>query len=721
MRARAYCCVVIGLLAYAWLCFVVHMKSSPSSSVPKKHASNTSATSTGEPPSKIHKSVYQQILAKGGATKSSLANTLRVLHDNRLINLTTVAVNTLRKEAQHAEEDHAFRSKTPYGPVVQSMHLPMDGGAQAHEWEYVNPFAYMHHLTFMSQAFSSMMNTCLVEHGCCLTLILYIDEINPGDPLRPDATRTMQAIYWAFKEWPQYVLQRSECWPMFGLLRTCIANEVLGGVSGLMKAILLTFFSPTGVNLLDGFTVMNNGVPQMMRGKFGGFVSDEKALKEIYSVKGAGGTKPCIKCLNVYQFLTAHIMERLTRSTGRPHVGIDCNDYSQFEYATDDIFWELMDRVTAAKDGPVGQFKALMQHTGIKYNPHGVFADPHLRASVLKPIENYIRDPLHTLVSGGVTGTHIAFLIQSITAVGVSLERFAEFGLRFKFPAALPKVSPSWFTPNMFKADKVKHFANVQLSLVTILFAFMVDVFQAEGVIDEHVRCFILMYEIIEITRLGCYDAVPFADYMKRAILEHHALFKKLYGETFDNAVKPKFHHLLHIPEDMLFHLILLSCWVTERKHKDVKSAAKHVFNRVEHTATVDLVNRQTHRFVTADNLFSAQYLVSPQPARHPQPGFVSVAAVLRCGQVRKGDLVYMRDNRVGQVLSFAEAHEQKLVAVGMLRPCGVDRWCTMDEMPVVEIYDCDEIVAPLIWYSPSADVIRIITPMVVRLKLEGR
>ena len=100
-------------------------------------------------------------------------------------------------------------------------------------------------------------------------------------------------------------------------------------------------------------------------------------------------------------------------------------------------------------------------------------------------------------------------------------------------------------------------------------------------------------------------------------------MFKELYDHVIDHAVKPKFHQLMHVPEDARDLWAFLSWWVLERKHREVKSIAKFLFRHIEHTTTVDLVNRQTERFIEAENLFSPQYLVSPQPAIPPLMGML--------------------------------------------------------------------------------------------------
>ena len=103
--------------------------------------------------------------------------------------------------------------------------------------------ALIYYLAQLSHTFASMMFESHVP-GVPTKLVIYIDEICPGNPLRPDKARTLQAIYWCFADWPQWVLQRTAAWPTFGVLRSSLAQKLPGGVAQLMKMVLLTFSFP---------------------------------------------------------------------------------------------------------------------------------------------------------------------------------------------------------------------------------------------------------------------------------------------------------------------------------------------------------------------------------------------------------------------------------------------------------------------------------------------
>ena len=106
------------------------------------------------------------------------------------------------KKLTKAVSDHA-NATTPYGPVLQFMDLGLPKLAR---WAFVPPLALLYYMAQISAAFGEMMLS-VATPGKPLRIIIYIDEICPGNPLRPEKARTLQAIYWAVAGWPQRVLR----------------------------------------------------------------------------------------------------------------------------------------------------------------------------------------------------------------------------------------------------------------------------------------------------------------------------------------------------------------------------------------------------------------------------------------------------------------------------------------------------------------------------------
>ena len=104
---------------------------------------------------------------------------------------------------------------TPYGPVMQKMQLPSD---DLPAWNDCHSLALIFYLSTISEAFSSMMASSTLA-GVAMRLALYIDELCLGSPLRTDKSRTLQAIYWCFVDWPDHVLCRTAARAVSGRVR----------------------------------------------------------------------------------------------------------------------------------------------------------------------------------------------------------------------------------------------------------------------------------------------------------------------------------------------------------------------------------------------------------------------------------------------------------------------------------------------------------------------
>lgn len=234
-------------------------------------------------------SLHRQLVQCG--TKTGLTQAISALSTAGWLKQEVLVRNThaFTRKLTRAHRVHCD-AVTPYGTVVQKMPLPLPG---LPIWEYCHPLAFIHYMSTISVAFASTMDTTITAaSGTPLRIILYIDEICPGNPLRPDKGRTLQAIYWAILEWPQWLLSRTAAWPCFGTLRTSHAEKLDGFVAELMRRILCVFF-PSDDRLpsfAKGVAIVRpDKARTIFSAVFAGFLADEKALNQISGSKGASG------------------------------------------------------------------------------------------------------------------------------------------------------------------------------------------------------------------------------------------------------------------------------------------------------------------------------------------------------------------------------------------------------------------------------------------------
>ena len=243
------------------------------------------AASSGDPQ---HDADLQRELLQC-TTQTGLISAITALSKAGWLKDDVVQANLITKRRlQNAKNTGHCNRTTPYGTVLQRMALPLPG---LPHWEFIHPMALMHYLTTISTSFSSIMDSCL-EPGLPLRLILYIDEVCPGNPLRPEKSRTLQAIYWCFADWPQWLLQRTAAWPTFATIRSTLVEKLPGKVAGLMARVLLIFFPETGHSFSRGVSIQVSMARQrIVTSVFAGFLCDEKAHNQVAGTKGASGLR----------------------------------------------------------------------------------------------------------------------------------------------------------------------------------------------------------------------------------------------------------------------------------------------------------------------------------------------------------------------------------------------------------------------------------------------
>ena len=313
---------------------------------------------------------------------------------------------------------------------------------------------------------------------------------------------------------------------------------------------------------------------------------------------------------------------------------------------------------------------------GIKYDRHSMFVDDQLKP-MLKPIANYFRDPQHTLFSTGVGESEVAGVVLEMNRHGKTIDDLRRYSVDYLFPKRVTKVDPRWFQKKMFSTFGTKHFAGDMIAVIYLVGAFLQDEV-APGLMDKHIECFMLLVRITAIVMSAGDATASVIDGLRSAVDRHAVLFSELYDDP--KMYKVKWHHLLHLPDDLLRLGKLLSCFPMERKHKDIKVHMVNNFKNVEHTTVCGYLNATVTSIINGQTQFKPDFLLDPVDGR-------SSRAVLQCGAIHRGDMVLftLDDGRraLGEVKGFLAASDSPLLAhVLAFTPCsrtGQRWWNTCD------------------------------------------
>ena len=108
-----------------------------------------------------------------------------------------------RDDIRDARDAMATRL-TPYGAVLQDMQLVPKAPHGPIRLLYLHPLAMLYTAFAHADGFSQFFKSRLAEHPPSprvpWSLILYSDEITPGNVLAPDNRRKIQAVYMSFME-----------------------------------------------------------------------------------------------------------------------------------------------------------------------------------------------------------------------------------------------------------------------------------------------------------------------------------------------------------------------------------------------------------------------------------------------------------------------------------------------------------------------------------------
>jgi hypothetical protein len=111
-----------------------------------------------------------------------------------VLRLSATEDESILEAKRLARSDDAFMEQmTPYGSLRKALQV----GGQV--LCYTCPLAWLYLLSVQNSAFVDLLGRQLptsdgVSRG---RLVLYADEVTPGNPLRPDRGRTYYAFYWA--------------------------------------------------------------------------------------------------------------------------------------------------------------------------------------------------------------------------------------------------------------------------------------------------------------------------------------------------------------------------------------------------------------------------------------------------------------------------------------------------------------------------------------------
>lgn len=213
--------------------------------------------------------------------------------------ISTEALVAVLKEAKAQDLDITSRWQVQslvtkeFGKVHHSIQLPLaEGGTFA--WKVCRVDSLMHYFASESAGFRASLLGALERAGPRpLSCILYLDEIVPGNILRPDNRRKFWSIYLSFEELGRERLFLEQYWLPLAVLRSSVVGTVAGGLSNCFRLLVRSLLLDPVPAANAGFALDLGAGASLIRLRVSSVVGDEAALKSVWGSKGAAGTRPC--------------------------------------------------------------------------------------------------------------------------------------------------------------------------------------------------------------------------------------------------------------------------------------------------------------------------------------------------------------------------------------------------------------------------------------------
>jgi hypothetical protein len=516
------------------------------------------------------------------------------------------------------------------------------------------PSVVLQHAVHNCPEFAALLRNAICDAGAApLELVLYFDEIEPGDPLKK-GDRNMLAIYWTLAQLGPEAMSNDNCWFALSVIRVHpVADDLLDGYCQIMCKVLDVFFKG-GASFGDGvsleFPSARGTDVLLLVASFDIFVSDEKAIKQLTGVKGAAGRKLCLFCMNTKAWRhfkpdpTGFFLPSNSLAVG------------EFKLHTDASLREVYRKVLAAKrtmgESPFLEYEREM---GVSVNER---YHPLLRDE-FKPISSIVWDPQHVYLCGGIFEVECQAFFAALEKAdcGLGLVAFDTYSNEWCWPAGYAKGDAcarkgSWHGT-----------ASEYLSVAPVLAKWIHSVVQQAGLCPLECESMLEQCKTLKLLQLGMVgNGDPGA--LDAQILKAATAHQVAYGST---VWKPKHHHAFHMGTFLRLHKRLFSCFTAERKHKVPKKFAmlRHNTTAYERGLLEELLDQH---FWELKKPLVKNALADPREAPpHMRDVVISELRLLpasdvttaRCARVRARtvavhDVVLLLDNTVGEVWFFA-------------------------------------------------------------------
>ena len=490
----------------------------------------------------------------GQGTHMSAAGKAQLLKDVRDVGMpSAISASTIRRERK--AKTHV---ETSFGPLICWRSLPNATAGKADvRIPFQHPFAMLEHLLVISASFLDLFMKVIMAAGSILRIVVYGDEVTPGQAMAKCNKRKTYAIYWSFADFGFPLLSNDKLWFTLATVHTETIKLIRGKTACLYREAMRLFFGrPSGADMRDGIMLKFDTISKLVFGTLHMLLADERAHKSSMECSGCGGTKICALCTNI----TLLRSRRLPDPTGFL-LPLSEISFTKFKLQVLGGVAVTLDRLAEiAASGDSANLALMQEEWGWNHVPDGMLAD---KALGIDPVRVLGWDWMHCMVESGAFDNSLDLFIDVSSVEGVGVDKFHRYSSCFQWPKGYAHGR------DVFASGRVVMSASEALSIAPIVLKFVMLAVTPDTLTEE-VLAMTLMCELLLLISVVHTGLVTWKT-LHASILAALTAFTAAYGR---DKWKPKMHYILHLADQLRRHKLLIATYVHERKHRKIKAAA---------------------------------------------------------------------------------------------------------------------------------------------------
>ena len=248
-------------------------------------------------------------------------------------------------------------------------------------------------------------------------------------------------------------------------------------------------------------------------------------------------------------------------------------DLTPFVFYTDETLREAVRRLHAAKgDVTKTDFDQLQQQYGWGYVKEDLLLDEHIR---LDAISITMVDWSHTYIANGIADVEFGEFMHTMRKTQTTYKELGSYSSSWSYPRLYASLDHLFEHKKTVAHLKNRNFGCSASDFLTLLPVLVCYIARVSAIRDTGMAAYIdSMLAVLSVAEVlqAVKRRMATPQQLKDRILEHMRLFLAAYGAE---AIRPKHHFALHLPQ--MFERIgtLLGTLTNERRHRVVKRYTK--------------------------------------------------------------------------------------------------------------------------------------------------